>query len=101
QRQTPNDRERMTEALDLRCEDNVDEHNSQQDCDCEVIRGLCQLTCASTEHQRVSWLHVQFTNLFANRSNGIAKRQAIEAGVQLDIALAVLTPNGVWGRIPL
>src|SRR6266571_2098378 len=101
QRQRGHDRQGVNKAVELRRENHVDEYNRQKHGNTEIVGGLGQLLRASAEHQSVARLHVQLGYSFANCGNSIAQRYSVQAGVQLNIALAVVALNAVRAIIQL
>src|SRR5215471_6883971 len=83
----------MNEAVELRCQHHVDERNSKQYCDSEIVRSLRELLCTAAEHERVARLHVQFGYFFTDRRNGIAQWNPVQSRIQLNISLPVVALN--------
>src|SRR2546426_9772666 len=76
----------------------VDENNSEQDSDTEIAGGLRQLPSASGEDDPVTRLHVQFGSLLAYRGHSLAEGNSIQAGIDLNISLPVVTLDIIGTR---
>src|SRR5213594_2875111 len=88
----------MQKTIELRCKDHVDEYDRQQDSDTEVAGGLRQLPCASGKDDPITRLHVQFSSLLAHCRNSLSKGNSIQAGIDLNISLPVVTLDVIGTR---
>src|SRR5436309_8352823 len=93
QRQRRHDRQWVDKTIELRCKNHVDKHDRQKDSDTEIAGGLCQLLCAASKDDAVTRLHVQFSGLLAHCRNSLSKGNSIQAGIDLNISLSVVSLN--------